>query len=389
MRFAASVLALAASANAACVARHPPVNGTSAYPVKGSSSYPVAAHNAIVGSSDSSVKAVSSSASAPAAAATSAAAQASPSPASGTSKIASVPVKNKLAAASNIKGFNYGAFFMNQQAKVQNDFAYEFNKAKNLPGTNGWSSARLYSMVQWNTANDVIQAIPAAIDTQTTLLLGMWISGGPQAIDNEIAALKKAIDQYGSRFTDLVVGLSVGSEDLYRQGAGEIGTTGDYLIQCINKVREAIRGTPLEGVQIGHVDTYDSFVGQQAVIENIDWLGFDGYPFWEKNNPNSIDNAHARFYEGLDKTKALAMGKPVYVTETGWPVVGKQQGAAVASAENARRYWKDIACSLVASGVNLWWYDLQESQYGQAEPDFGIFPAGDLGQLQPSYDLSC
>ncbi|KAK7984608.1 hypothetical protein PG989_012010 [Apiospora arundinis] len=386
MRFAASVLALAASANAACVAKHP---------VNGANGYPVVAHNAIAGhASNSTIKAVSSSASAAVPAATSGSATTSAkasasSPASGASKIASVPVQNKLAAASNIKGFNYGAFFMNQQAKLQNDFAYEFNRAKNLPGTNGWSSARLYSMVQWNTANDVIQAIPAAIDTQTTLLLGMWISGGPQAIDNEIAALKKAMSTYGSKFTDLVVGLSVGSEDLYRQGAGEIGTTPEYLIECIQKVRDAIRGTALEGVQIGHVDTYDSFVGQQAVIEHIDWLGFDGYPFWEKNNPNSIENAHERFYEGFSKTKALAGSKPVYVTETGWPVVGKQQGAAVANAENARRYWKDIACSLIESGVNLWWYDLQESQYGQAEPDFGIFPAGDLGQLQPSYELTC
>ncbi|KAK7962795.1 glycoside hydrolase family 17 protein [Apiospora aurea] len=347
MRFATSVLALAASANAACVSRNHPASG----PV-------VAAHNAVVdgSASNSTINAASS----------------APAKPLGQSKAAAIPVKSKAVAPNNIKGFNYGAFFMNQQAKVQNDFAYEFNRAKNLPGTSGWNSARLYSMVQWNTANDVIQAIPAAIDTQTTLLLGLWISGGPQAIDNEITALKKAIDQYGSRFTDLVVGLS-------------------YLIECIAKVRDAIRGTALEGTAIGHVDTYDSFVNgnNRAVIDHIDWLGFDGYPFWEKNNPNSIENAHERFYEGFSKTKALAGDKPVYVTETGWPVVGKQQGAAVANAENARRYWKDIACSLIESGVNLWWYDLQESQYGQAEPDFGIFPAGDLGSLQPSYELTC
>lgn len=50
------------------------------------------------------------------------------------------------AANTGIKGFNYGAFFLNQQAKVQADFTYEFNKAKALPGTSGWTSARLYTM---------------------------------------------------------------------------------------------------------------------------------------------------------------------------------------------------------------------------------------------------
>ncbi|KAJ2971982.1 hypothetical protein NUW58_g9280 [Xylaria curta] len=124
-------------------------------------------------------------------------------------------------ANTGIKGFNYGAFFLNQQAKVQADFTYEFKRAQTLPGTSGWTSARLYTMVQWGTQSDVIQAIPSAIETNTKLLLGLWISGGPQAITNEIAALKAAISKHGAKFTNLVVGISVGSEDLYRDAAGE------------------------------------------------------------------------------------------------------------------------------------------------------------------------
>ncbi|KAI0830388.1 glycoside hydrolase family 17 protein [Hypoxylon sp. FL0890] len=295
------------------------------------------------------------------------------------------------AANSGIKGFNYGAFFLNQAAKQQADFEYEFNRAKNLPGTSGWTSARLYSMIQWGTATDVISAIPAAIQTKTTLLLGLWVSGSDQAITNEIAALKAAISQYGSAFTDLVVGISVGSEDLYRDASGEVGIGPEKLIDCISQVRTAIAGTPLASIPVGHVDTYDSFLNgtNQAVIDHIDWLGFDGYPYWEQTKPNSIGNAHERFYDGFNKTMALANGKPVYVTETGWPVSGNTVNQAVPSAENARIFWQDIACSLISSGVNLWWYDLQESQWGQADPDFGIFPAGDLNSVSPRYDLSC
>ncbi|KAI5866144.1 glycoside hydrolase family 17 protein [Durotheca rogersii] len=295
------------------------------------------------------------------------------------------------AANSGIKGFNYGAFFLNQAAKQQVDFAYEFNRAKNLPGTSGWSSARLYTMVQWGTASDVISAIPAAIETKTTLLLGLWVSGGDQAITNEITALKAAINIYGKAFTDLVVGISVGSEDLYRDANKEIGVGPQKLIECITKVRAALQGTALQGMPIGHVDTYDSFLNgtNRAVLDNIDWLGFDGYPYWEQTQANHIGNARERFYDGFNKTLALAGNKPVYVTETGWPVVGKTVNQAVASAENARIYWQDIACSLVARGVNLWWYNLQESQWGQADPDFGIYPAGDLGVVQPSYSLTC
>ncbi|KAF2962736.1 hypothetical protein GQX73_g10840 [Xylaria multiplex] len=294
-------------------------------------------------------------------------------------------------ANTGIKGFNYGAFFLNQQAKVQADFAYEFNRAKTLPGTSGWTSARLYTMVQWGTKSDVVQAIPAAIDTNTKLLLGLWISGGTAAIDNEITALKAAITKYGTKFTNLVVGLSVGSEDLYRDAAGEVGTSAAYLVSSIKKVRTALAGTALANVPIGHVDTYDSFLNgtNKAVIPAIDWIGFDGYPYWESTKANSVNDAMTRFYDGYDKTVKLAGTKPVWVTETGWPVTGKTNNLAVPNAANARIYWQKIACSLIQKKINLFWYGLQESQWGTASPDFGIYGAGDLGTLSPRYSLAC
>ncbi|KAI1812538.1 glycoside hydrolase family 17 protein [Poronia punctata] len=300
-------------------------------------------------------------------------------------------VNGATAANTGLKGFNYGAFFMNQQAKVQSDFAYEFNRAKNLPGTSGWTSARLYTMVQWGTKSDIISAIPAAIETNTKLLLGLWISGNPKAIDNEITALKAAIKKYGTKFTNLVVGISVGSEDLYRDAAGEVGTSSKFLIESIKKVRSAIANTPLSKAPVGHVDTYDSFLNgtNKAVINAIDWIGFDGYPYWESKKSNSIGDAKTRFFDGFNKTLKLAGNKPVWVTETGWPVTGKKNNLAVASAANARTYWKDIACTLIKRKVNLFWYDLQESQWGTANPDFGIYGPGDLGQLKPRHSLAC
>lgn len=222
----------------------------------------------------------------------------------------------------------------------------------------------------------------------------MWVSGSTSAITNEIAALKAAITQYGTDFTNLVTGISVGSEDLYRAAQGDATSPGvdvDTLISYITEVRNAIAGTSLEGVPVGHVDTYDSFENatNTKIINEIDWIGFDGYPYWEKANGNSIEAASDLFYKGLNKTKAIAGDKPVYVTETGWPVSGDQFGEAVASDANARKYWKDIACTLTENNVNVWWYILQESQNGHASPDFGLFGAGDLGVVPQSYDLSC
>jgi glucan endo-1,3-beta-D-glucosidase len=162
-------------------------------------------------------------------------------------------------ANAAIKGFNYGANFNNNQAKVLADFEYEFNAAKQLPGTNGWTSARLYTMIQHGTQNTIIEAIQAAINTKTTLLLGMWASAGQANFNNEIAALKAAVSQYGTAFTDLVDGISVGSEDLYRvtptgiENKSGAGAQPQELVNYIQQTRDAIRGTPLAAKPIGHV----------------------------------------------------------------------------------------------------------------------------------------
>ncbi|KAH6646268.1 glycoside hydrolase superfamily [Truncatella angustata] len=372
MRLSLALTGLAAvAANASCGGR--PSDAASSESAAAASGYPVGGSSGSAGSS--AYSSVSS-----AAAATAAAAATNVKSAS-----------TATAAQSGIKGFNYGAFFLNQQAKTQADFEAEFSRQQNLPTTSGFNSARLYTMIQWGTASDPIQAIPAAIATKTTLLLGLWISGGTQALTNELAALESAIGTYGTAFTDLVVGISVGSEDLYRDANNQVGTTADYLLDSISKVRSAIADTGLSAVPVGHVDTYDSFENatNTKVIDSLDFIGFDGYPFWEKALPNSIDNASERFYSGYNKTVALANGKPVYVTETGWPTVGDDENEAIASVENARKYWQSIACSLIDSNINVWWYDLQESQYGDANPDFGVYGAGDLSTLEPLYDLSC
>src|SRR5579859_3214826 len=98
------------------------------------------------------------------------------------------------------QGFNYGSTFTDGSAAVEADFQTRFTTAQNLVGTSGFTSARLYTMIQGGTVNTPISAIPAAIATNTTLLLGLWASAGSAVFDNEIAALKFAIAQYGTAF---------------------------------------------------------------------------------------------------------------------------------------------------------------------------------------------
>jgi hypothetical protein len=78
--------------------------------------------------------------------------------------------------------------------------------------------------------------------------------------------------------------------------------------------------------------------------------------------------------------------KPVWVTETGFPVSGATVNKAVPSAENARRFWRDVGCGLFGK-VDVWWYTLRDAAKGTPVPSFGI--VGEKLGTKPLFDISC
>jgi glucan endo-1,3-beta-D-glucosidase len=293
-------------------------------------------------------------------------------------------------------GFNYGATQSDgSTAMEQSDYESRFKRAKSLQGTDGeFTSARLYTMIQSGTTDDPSSAFQAAIDTKTSLLLGIWCSGGQDVVTNELNAFKSAVQQYGSAFTSLIVGISVGSEDLYRvsptgiENDSGLGATPDELVSYIKQTRSAVSGGALSKTPIGHVDTWTAWVNgsNNAVTEACDWLGMDTYPYFESTEANSIDNGKQLFWDAYDKTNGVGGGKEVWITESGWPVSGKTSGQAVASVKNAETYWQEVACAVLGK-YNTWWYTLEDSIPSTPNPSFGII-GSDLNSA-PLYDLTC
>ena len=303
-------------------------------------------------------------------------------------------------ALAAYKGFNYGSTFDDGSVKVLTDFEGDFTAAKNLVGTSGFTSARLYTMIQGNTTNTVSEAIQAAVNTNTSLLLGMWASAGEADFQNELAALNAAVSQNGQKLAELAVGISVGSEDLYR--ISPVGLTSpnaapgagpDVLTSYIAQVRAALKSTPLQETPIGHVDTWTAWVNgtNQPVIDNSDFLGMDAYPYYETTKNNSIQTGNATFWSAYRNTTSVAGKKPVWVTETGWPVAGNVSNLAVASVQNAQTYWDEVGCSILDS-INTWWFTLQDIQPrpdSNGAPTFGIVGAGNPPPTTPIYNLKC
>ncbi|KAJ1333988.1 glucan endo-1,3-beta-D-glucosidase [Microdochium nivale] len=298
------------------------------------------------------------------------------------------------AAAQNYLGFNSGATLPDQSAKFEADFEAEFRTAQNLvnsPGT--FNAVRLYTNIQAYSEGAPIEAFKAAIKTNTKILLGVWASG-VKNIDKELAALKTAVDTHGKKFTDLVIGISIGSEDMYRisqtgimNDPTGVGAGPAEIVKFIGDFKKAFANTPLGSIPVGHVDTWDVWTNgtNKPVIDAVDFLGFDTYPYYESTKDNRIDNAAKLFDDAYKATQGAAGGKPIWVTETGWPATGPEWGQAVPSVANAQQYWQEIGCDKLFNKTPTFWYTLRDSNPAN-KMQFAI--TKNLSTT-PMWDLTC
>jgi exo-beta-1,3-glucanase (GH17 family) len=97
---------------------------------------------------------------------------------------------------------------------------------------------------------------------------------------------------------DWIVAVSVGSEDLYKSD-----TTASTLAQQIYDVRDML--STISGyntsIQVGHVDTWTVSVDSvnSAVIKACDFVGTDGYSYWQNAESNGIDEVYNLFFKSV------------------------------------------------------------------------------------------
>jgi glucan endo-1,3-beta-D-glucosidase len=297
------------------------------------------------------------------------------------------------AADKVYSGFNSGATLATREAKFKADFKKEFTTAqglKNAPTT--FNAVRLYTNIQAYSESDPIEAFEAAIETKTYILLGIWTSG-TDSIANELKALKKALDKHGSKLADLIIGMSIGSEDLYRdsetgvKNKAGVGAGPDVIVDFINQYKKEFKGSLIADAPIGHVDTWDAWTNStnSAVVDAVDWIGVDEYPYYESGKGNAVENSGYLFDRAYNATVDASKGKPVWVTETGWPASGPDWDDAVPTVDNAQYYWQEIGCRQLFGKVNTFWYNLRDSN---PDNDMQFAITKDLS-TSPLFDLTC
>lgn len=186
-------------------------------------------------------------------------------------------------------------------------------------------------------------------------LVGAWL-GTDEAINaREIAGV---IEVARAGHADLV---AVGNEVLLREDMSV-----EVLISYIRQVKEALPDIP-----VGYVDAYYLFEKHPEVTAVCDVLLTNCYPFWE-GCPR--EEAIAYMQSMFRRTKAVAAGKRVIISETGWPHVGTSFHGAVPSMKGAMQYFLETCNWADAEQLeNFYFSAFDEAWKVGAEGDVGAY----------------
>ncbi len=186
-------------------------------------------------------------------------------------------------------------------------------------------------------------------------LVGAWLGTDRDINERE---MEGAIAVARAGHADLV---AVGNEVMLREDLSE-----DELLACIQRVKDA-----LPGVQVGYVDAYYLFEKHPRITAACDVLLTNCYPFWEGC---PLDQALAYMQNMVRRTTAVAAGKKVIVSETGWPDKGTAFHGAVPSVAGAMRYFVDTCAWAQRDNVEVFYFAaFDEAWKVGAEGDVGAY----------------
>ena len=204
------------------------------------------------------------------------------------------------------------------------------------------------------SCTDGNQFIPvAAHKAGLKVMAGAWI--GKDLAENE-REIKGLIALAKEGYVDMA---AVGNEVLLRGDLSEA-----EVLEYVHRVRAALPGIP-----VGYVDAYFQFVERPKLVDACDVILANCYPFWEGC---PVDEAATYLKQMYAITRRVSQGKPVIITETGWPSEGSSTKRAVPTKLNAIKYCLNINSWSQKNNVELFYFSsFDESWKLHHEGDVG------------------
>ncbi len=276
-----------------------------------------------------------------------------------------------------IVGFSYSPY-QREQDPSKGTHPTDAQIAADLKLLSGTVQAiRTYSVIHG------LEDIPdLAAQDGLSVAAGAWISGDMSRNENEIANLIKLADKRN------VVRVLVGNESLLRNDLPV-----KDLISYIQRVKKSV-WKPVSTAEPPFI-----WLANPDLVKAVDYIGVQILPYWEGI---PVDQAVNAVFDRLDELNKKYPGKPIVITEVGWPSRGKTiprkaypgieqaelSGQAVASLVNQATFMREFLNR--AKDADLTYYVMEAfdqpwkaSEEGAAGAYWGIYNA----DRQPKFPM--
>lgn len=169
---------------------------------------------------------------------------------------------------------------------------------------------------------------------------------GPYGFVNEaeIAALIQTAKRNKSKK------VLVGNEPMLRDDV----TLGQFTTY-IQRVRKA-----LPGVEVGTADHWTTWQRYPELAKEVDFILVHAYGYWDDKEVSKAADYVIMRYEEVKKRFS---DKEVILGETGWPKGGQSKGEAVPSAENQRRFIRDLTQKARAKHIPYYLFEAYDEAW--------------------------
>ncbi|KAI5850600.1 glycoside hydrolase superfamily [Tricharina praecox] len=277
-------------------------------------------------------------------------------------------------------GFALGIHKINDETcKTTEDFVADLKLIKEKTGS---SVVRIYTTSQCEAFKTLM---PALKETGSTAVVGLWATP-PDHFLKEIAALTGDLKEYA----DQVVGITVGSEHLYRKEL-----TGQELADLIKKVQGEVKTLGLD-TPVGFADSWNLMADGSAnpAIKQSDIILANAFSYWQGSKiTNSTQMLFDDIMQALQHVQDVkgTIDIPFWVGETNWPTGGKNFEDAVPNKDNAETYWYSAVCGMLGWGVNTFVFEAFDEPWKPAEKNNDVEQHWGVMTVdgEPKWDLVC
>ncbi|KAF8992215.1 glycoside hydrolase superfamily [Cyathus striatus] len=210
---------------------------------------------------------------------------------------------------------------------------------------------------------DMASSAAAAVGIQ--VMAGIYIadtvSQDMTQINNDVQTFRAAYAKYGA---GRYVGLTIGNE------------VNDSPGNIMAKVYDVRGYLPTVGVNVP-VSTVHTWVEirDNPALCGADFVGANAHAFYDGGRTSGQAGDFV-FQTVVPALRAACPGKKIYITETGWPSRGPQNGVAVASVADERNAILNLNCACrddTSVSVYAFEYDDQLWKSNDNERSFGVF----------------